>query len=708
MNNPQNNIGVKEVININNIFFEDSFIDLINLLSKIIKEFYFKSTSIFKSSRELLSHFETNISYLQSLSEKMDIDLYSIITESLNNLNIIKDNLNSLIKGNNDNLTSFCEKAKEIFKEMNKKKNISVENIYNDYARKHSLKNEDQRNNLDISRRSNNMLGNKNTSNKNLKRERNKTINKTNTENRNNINNQIKSNINIPLINKLIKQLGEFNTIIKNQSVNDGENFIKIQKQIIFELNKSFNHISKSVERKNQSKGNMKEEKNPFIMVNNNNNNVTMTTTNNNNYYNIIDKTNLKEIESVGFQNFYNSDDNKNNNNDINIDKNKNINLVNNLQDDNLLDKKKKYEYDKIIKKLNEEIDNKNTEIEMTKVKLEEMEKLKDEYELKYKVINDKNTSLSKCLVDKNHEIQQLQNNNKQKANELTKLKLIVKNNEKQLKVKKLKADQQKEKNNENMQIKDLLGNKKRGSLENNEKDNISSNISKENLVDKKEIDKLEEEIGKLKDEITKKEVKIVNLENNINKLESENNEKEIKNELLNNKLINKDIKITEDDKIINNLKNEKDKYIKKLKDFKNLEESYQLQINSLKTQIKEMIRQQKDDSDDNINKKDSKKELKKKYNDLVVANLNLKNQLEYELNSNKQLKAEVKNKDEQIDGLNLFIGKLMSEKEKNIMENMKDTNKGRVNTDSGHKGTQKEESSNKKNNYDNKDHTTD
>ena len=287
-------------------------------------------------------------------------------------------------------------------------------------------------------------------------------------------------------------------------------------------------------------------------------------------------------------------------------------------------------------------------------------------------------------------------------------LKLIVKNNEKQLKVKKLKADQQKEKNNENMQIKDLLGNKKRGSLENNEKDNILPNISKENLVDKKEIDKLEEEIGKLKDEITKKEVKIVNLENNINKLESENNEKEIKNELLNNKLINKDIKITEDDKIINNLKNEKDKYINKLKDFKNLEESYQLQINSLKTQIKEMIRQQKDDSDDNINKKDSKKELKKKYNDLVVANLNLKNQLEYELNSNKQLKAEVKNKDEQIDGLNLFIGKLMSEKEKNIMENMKDTNKGRVNTDSGHKGTQKEESSNKKNNYDNKDHTTD
>ena len=81
-------------------------------------------------------------------------------------------------------MTSFCEKAKEIFKEMNKKKNISVENIYNDYARKHSLKNEDQRNNLDISRRSNNMLGNKNTSNKNLKKERNKTNYDQNRKNR--------------------------------------------------------------------------------------------------------------------------------------------------------------------------------------------------------------------------------------------------------------------------------------------------------------------------------------------------------------------------------------------------------------------------------------------------------------------------------------------------------------------------------------------
>ena len=36
-------------------------------------------------------------------------------------------------------------------------------------------------------------------------------------------------------------------------------------------------------------------------MVNNNNNNVTMTTTNNNSYYNIIDKDNIKEINSSSF-----------------------------------------------------------------------------------------------------------------------------------------------------------------------------------------------------------------------------------------------------------------------------------------------------------------------------------------------------------------------------------------------------------------------
>ena len=53
-------------------------------------------------------------------------------------------------------------------------------------------------------------------------------------------------------------------------------------------------------------------------------------------------------------------------------------------------------------------------------------------------------------------------------------------------------------------------------------------------------------------------------------------------------------MKINDDDKIIINLKTEKDKLINKLKEHKKLEESYKIQLDSLKVQIKEMNRQLK------------------------------------------------------------------------------------------------------------------
>ena len=128
-------------------------------------------------------------------------------------------------------------------------------------------------------------------------------------------------------------------------------------------------------------------------MVNNNSNNVTMTTTNNNSYYNIIDKDNIKEFKT------------------------NNVPHQENLENKNNILEKKIKEYE------------------------EEMTKLKDEYELKFKTLNDRNTSLSKDLVNKNHEIQILQNSNKLKINELTKMKLILKTNERQLKVQKEKVE---------------------------------------------------------------------------------------------------------------------------------------------------------------------------------------------------------------------------------------------------------------------------
>ena len=549
-----------------------------------------------------------------------------------------------------ENIEIFKDKAKKIFAEMKNQKKNKVDALYNDYARKHSLKNEQQKLNLAPIRKSN----------PNNEIKRNKTMNKSSGKKSNT--NQNKFGFNFNLIKDLVNKLGEYNNIIKNHSVNDYENFNKIQKQFTTEINKFINmNIMKNIEGDDQKRLDTKtelEEKNPFIMVNNNSNNVTMTTTNNNSYYNIIDKDNIKELKSASFH----SNNNLDLSNEMNIINNKNI----------LLEKKLK-EYE------------------------EEMKKVKEEYELNYKILNDKNTSLSKDLVNKNHEIQMLQNSNKLKISEITKLKLIQKNNEKQLRVKKAKAEQQREKSPGNIKIKDLLGNKNNVIENKNNEDDLNNN--------KEQIKKLEEELKILKDTINKKDENITDLEKDI---EDVNN----KNQLLKEEINYKDMKINDDDKIIINLKTEKDKLINKLKEHKNLEESYKIQLDSLKVQIKEMNRQLKEE-DLNKNKSNSKKDLKKLNNELKCENVNLQYRLEYELNFNKQLKEDVKKKDFEIDGLQIFIKKLMKEKELNslnkeltaeLLKKM-DGNK-RINTDSGHK-FERDENINKKNITDEYDNTT-
>lgn len=635
----------KEVININNIFFEDSFIDLINNLISSIGDLYKTSVQLIKSSHQLIFPFESNLSQLLSLSSS-NPELFSIIKE----LTIIKEKMKMITNSTSENIELFKDKAKKIFAEMKNQKKNKVDALYNDYARKHSLKNEQQKLNLAPIRKSN----------PNNEIKRNKTMNKSSGKKSNT--NQNKFGFNFNLIKDLVNKLGEYNNIIKNHSVNDYENFNKIQKQFTTEINKFINmNIMKNIEGDDQKRLDTKtelEEKNPFIMVNNNSNNVTMTTTNNNSYYNIIDKDNIKELKSASFH--------SNNKSDLSNE----INLINNK---NILLEKKLKEYE------------------------EEMKKVKEEYELNYKILNDKNTSLSKDLVNKNHEIQMLQNSNKLKISEITKLKLIQKNNEKQLRVKKAKAEQQREKSPGNIKIKDLLGNKNNVIENKNNEDDLNNN--------KEQIKKLEEELKILKDTINKKDENITDLEKDI---EEVNN----KNQLLKEEINYKDMKINDDDKIIINLKTEKDKLINKLKEHKNLEESYKIQLDSLKVQIKEMNRQLKEE-DLNKNKSNSKKDLKKLNNELKCENVNLQYRLEYELNFNKQLKEDVKKKDFEIDGLQIFIKKLMKEKELNslnkeltaeLLKKM-DGNK-RINTDSGHK-FERDENINKKNITDEYDNTT-
>jgi len=728
-----------EKININNIFFEDSFIDLINKLSKAIQEYYHPTLSLISKSANLLVLLENNIN--QMLSENNQ-NIYT----NINNINLIKNEYKLTAKKSEENLKSFIEKSKIIFKEMKNKKNSKLEEVYSDYALGNTIKINQKREvenpNLDQLRFSHQSKASSNSQKPN--RQRNKTNNKGATVSTNI--NKKRTFTSIMSVKNLVQKMSEYIDIISNYSDDAKENYLNLQKQILYEVNKSLmTNTSKSVEKKNQNKSNSiptynninvnNNIPNPFIMVNNNSNNVTLTTTNNNSYYNIVDNENIKDLKSTTFNRNSSLENYISNNNDLiqEINKlklelqetnNKNKNLENKIKEsnDNMENLKKneknkfnKYKADTDIKI--KSLENENNELkkqftlileknnnenekkdepekdESSKVDESELKKLKEEMENKTKEyeenikrlneqidnqkkenekMNDENTSLSKFLADKNREIQLLQNSNKLKINELNKLKLIVKTNEKQLKVKKLKADQKKANSPNNLKIKDLLGNSQKiheiNSNSNNNSPNVSTNNENNNIFNKETISKLEEEIKELKEEIEKAKEEIEkakeekeNLTTNINVIEKDLNNKINENEKLENELSSKNNKIEDENKVINELKFEKDKLFLKLKEYKNSEELYLSQIKILKEHIKKLEKQL--NSDNNISLK--KKELIKKISDLEIEISNIKMQLEIELKLNGQLKNNVKSKSNQIDELNLVINDLMKEKEK-------------------------------------------
>ena len=726
-----------EKININNIFFEDSFIDLINKLSKAIQEYYHPTLGLISKSANLILLLENNINQMRSENSQ------NIFT-NINNINLIKNEYKLIVKKSEENLKSFIEKSKIIFKEMKNKKNSKLEEVYNDYALGNTLKinqkKEAENSNLDQLRFSHQSKTSSNSQKPN--RQRNKTNNKgaiTST----NINKK-RTFTSIISLKTLVQKMSEYTDIISNYSNDAKENYLNLQKQILYEVNKSLmTNTSKSVEKKaqNQNKCNSiptynninvnNNIPNPFIMVNNNSNNVTLTTTNNNSYYNIVDNENIKDLKSTTFNRNSSLENYVSNNNELiqeinNLklelqeSNNKNKNLENIIKEsnnnmENLKNEKNKYktdtdikikslenennelkkQYTLILEKNNKENDKKDESEKDVSPKVDESEikKLKEEIENKTKEyeenikrlneqienqkkendkMNDENTSLSKFLADKNREIQLLQNSIKLKINELNKLKLIVKTNEKQLKVKKLKADQKKANSPNNLKIKDLLGSSQKihdiNSNSNNNSPNVSTNNENNNIFNKETISKLEEEIKELKEEIEKNKEEIEkakeekeSLTTNINALEKDISNKINENEILENELSNKNNKIEDENKIINELKSEKDKLILKLKEYKNSEDLYLSQIKILKEHIKKLEKQL--DSDKNVSLK--KKELIKKISDLEIEITNIKMQLEIELKFNGQLKNNLKSKSEQIDELNLIINDLMKEKEK-------------------------------------------
>ena len=172
-----------EKININNIFFEDSFIDLINKLSKSIQEYYHPTLALISKSVNLIPLLENNINQMLSYLNQNN----NIFTQNNPNIYTNMSNINSIIKDfkliaikSEENLKSFIEKSKIIFKEMKNKKNSKLEEVYNDYALSNTLKinqkKEAENSNLDQLRFSHQSKTSSNSQKPN--RQRNKTNNK--------------------------------------------------------------------------------------------------------------------------------------------------------------------------------------------------------------------------------------------------------------------------------------------------------------------------------------------------------------------------------------------------------------------------------------------------------------------------------------------------------------------------------------------------
>ena len=273
-----------EKININKIFFEDSFIELINQLSNSISDYYNKSSPLIRQFSNIFQSFEKNINQLISINEINNDIYYNNNQEISAKINDFKNDYIAILKKLDENFKSFLEKSKSIFKEMKEKKNAKVEEIYNDYAHSKSLKNKEQNYvynspNVDPFRLSH--LSKTSSSSQSQNRERNKNNNKVSITNKT----QNSSINNGPVLKNLINQMSNFANVISIHSNEEKENYIKLQKQMMFELNKFLSvNSSKSVERKNTIKTNTisayntnntnTSPNNPFIMVNNNNNNV--------------------------------------------------------------------------------------------------------------------------------------------------------------------------------------------------------------------------------------------------------------------------------------------------------------------------------------------------------------------------------------------------------------------------------------------------
>ena len=242
-NSPGKQIQRETIVN------DEKFINLINNLSELIKNYYYTCKSTNDEIIQSFTQYKKNTNYLLSIIK----DIFGATPPSgpgdffkvESNIKAIEPEFQENFQKNKEGLKFFIEEAKEIFKQMkyrryekinynnmNKDSNKLIKKKY-DYSTNVKHKNSmetfrinDIRTSSKLRLKEDNNILNNNTFNSN-------TYNYYNTSSLTN---------NLDNIKYLFKKFSEYNNLIGNISLKAKDNFVKLQNDINIELEKCFNN----------------------------------------------------------------------------------------------------------------------------------------------------------------------------------------------------------------------------------------------------------------------------------------------------------------------------------------------------------------------------------------------------------------------------------------------------------------------------------
>ena len=132
---PRNTDQSTKTNNINQLICNDELVNLINILSDSIKEYYKVCKNILKNKSTLIASMEFQINQTNSLADDLinegyDINKISQIKDSTTALNNIYNKLQLNFVSDEKNLTFFFEDAKILFRKMKTKRQENIKTFY--------------------------------------------------------------------------------------------------------------------------------------------------------------------------------------------------------------------------------------------------------------------------------------------------------------------------------------------------------------------------------------------------------------------------------------------------------------------------------------------------------------------------------------------------------------------------------------------------